>query len=87
MKNTITYLAGAATANIAATGEITIHTVEIPITTVNTLTFQSTATPAVVYFVLPAATLPRSYKFNCVVGNGLDVVAAGADVAIITTAS
>ncbi len=87
MKNIPTPLTGPGTVHIAPNGETVIHTVEIPVTTVNTITFQSTATPAVVYFVLPAATIAKSYEFDCVVGNGLDVVAAGADVAIITTAS
>ncbi len=86
MKNTITDLIGAATAHIATSGEVTIHTVEIPITTVNTITFRSIASTPVTYFVLPASTVAGNYEFDCVVGNGLDVVAAGADVAIITTA-
>ncbi len=87
MKNTITQLNGAATAHIATSGEVVVHTVEVPITTVNTITFRSIAATPVTYFVLPAATVAGSYQFDSVCGNGLDVVAAGADVAIITTAS
>ncbi len=87
MKNVITPLTGPATAHIAKVGETLVHTVEIPVTTISTLTFQSTASPAVTYFVLPAGTVADSYQFDSVCGNGLDVVAAGADVAIITTAS
>lgn len=87
MRNKITALTGPGTANIAIDGEVVIHSVDIPVTTVNTITFRSTASTPITYFVLPAGTIANSYEFDSVVGNGLDVVAAGADVAIITTAS
>ncbi len=87
MQNVITNLSGPATASISPNGEVVIHTVEIPVTTINTITFRSTASSPVTYFVLPAATVAGSYQFDSIVGNGLDVIAAGADAAIITTAS
>ncbi len=87
MKNVITPLSGPGTVHIAVTGEVVIHSVEIPVTTINTITFRSTAATPVTYFILPAATVAGNYEFDSAVGNGLDVIAAGADAAIITTAS
>ncbi|MGH7249354.1 MAG: hypothetical protein ACREGC_00085 [Minisyncoccia bacterium] len=88
LRNKPTYITTNTTTHIAALGdETTIHTVIIPKTTSGTVTFQSLADTPVVYFVLPTATIAGSYLFDCVCGNGLDVVTSASDVVIVNSAS
>lgn len=86
LKNTTTYIHTSATTHIATAGEVTVHTVVIPITTTGTVTFQSIASTPVVYFVLPIATVAGTYIFDSVCGNGLDVITSAGDVAIVNSA-
>ncbi len=84
MINTTAYISASGTTNAVPSGASVVHTVVIPAATSNTITFQSTAATPVVYFVLPASTVAGSYVFDAVCGNGLDIVAAGNDTAIVT---
>ncbi len=82
--NVSIYISTNKTTHVQANGSSSVvHTVVVPKTTTGTVTFQSTASPAVTYFVLPASTIAGSYLFDAVCGNGLDVVTSASDVVIV----
>jgi hypothetical protein len=78
------YIHTQTTTVIAASGYVDIGTVVIPAATSGTVTFQDKSGTA--YFVFPSSTPAGSYRFNCVVGNGLSVVTASADTLIVNCA-
>lgn len=76
------YIATATTTVIAATGNITVHTVVCPIALLGTATFQDKAAAA--YFVLPIGSI-GSFLLDSSFANGLSVVTSAADKLVITT--
>jgi len=77
-----TSIATATTTVIAASGNITIHTINVPIALTGTATFQNAAAGA--YFVLPIGTV-GSFRFDTMCPSGLSVVTSAADRLIVTT--
>lgn len=76
------YISTQTTTIIAASGNISIHTVNCPIALLGTATFQDAAAAA--YFVLPIGSI-GSFRFDSSCGNGLSVVTSSADKLIVTT--
>lgn len=77
-----TYISSATTTAIAASGNITIHTVVCPIALTGTATFQDSAASA--YFVLPIGSI-GSFRLDCACPKGLSVVTSAGDKLIVTT--
>lgn len=77
-----TYIATATTTVVAATGNITVHTITCPIALTGTATFQNNAAAA--YYVLPIGSI-GSFRIDGVCALGLSVVTSAADKLIITT--
>ena len=76
----------ATTTSVYTSGNWFLHTLVIPKTTVGAITFEDVAGSPATYFVLPAATVAGSYRFDSVFPNGLQVVTASADNIIINSA-
>jgi hypothetical protein len=76
------YISSAATTVIAASGNVTVHTVICPIALTGTATFQDKAASA--YFVLPIGSI-GSFRFDSMFANGLSVVTSAADKLVVTT--
>lgn len=77
------YTATAATASIAGAGNVNLHSVNIPKATVGTLSFQDVS--GNVYFAMPTGTVANTYIYDCVLNNGLQIVATSAADQIVTT--
>lgn len=77
-----TYISSATTTTIKSAGNITIHTVNCPIATTGTITFQNASGTA--YFVLPIGSI-GSFILDCSCPSGLAVVTSAGDKVIITT--
>lgn len=77
-----TYISTATTTTIAASGNITIHTVNCPIALTGTATFQDSAASA--YFVLPIGSI-GSFVLDSICPKGLSVVTSAGDKLIVTT--
>lgn len=67
---------------VTGSNNLTLHTVNCPIATSGTVTFQDTVTPTT-YFVLPAGSV-GSFRFDLVLPLGLDVVTSAGDKVILT---
>jgi len=77
-----TYISSTTPAVIAASGNLTLHTVVVPKALSGTATFANSA--ATTYFVLPAASI-GSLQFDCSIPNGLTVTMSAAEKIIVTT--
>lgn len=77
-----TYISSTTPAVIAASGNLTLHTVNIPKALSGTATFANAA--AGTYFVLPAASI-GSLQFDCSLPSGLTVTLSAAETVIVTT--
>lgn len=78
----LTYISTATTTVVQAANSTTIHTVNCPIATTGTVTFQDSAAAA--YFVLPIGSI-GSFRFDSVCNKGLSVVTSAADKVMVTT--
>ncbi len=82
--NKLTNITTSTTTHVVPAGQAFIlHLVQIPATNAGTVTFQSAN--GVAYFVLPASSTNVPIEFDCVFGDGLDVVTAGSDHVIVCT--
>lgn len=77
------YIATQTTTTVVASGNSVIHTVNIPIATTGTVTFEDIAVSPNTYFVLPIGSV-GSFRFDSSAPNGLKVVTSAADKVIIT---
>lgn len=81
----LTYIAAQTTTTIeGAAKNITIHTVNCPIATTGTVTFEDIAVSPATYFVLPIGSI-GSFRLDSVCGNGLKVVTSAGDKVLVTT--
>lgn len=80
-----TYISSQTTTTIEANARnITIHTVNCPIATTGTVTFQDIAGSPATYFVLPIGSI-GSFRLDATYPNGLKVVTSAGDKVIVTT--
>lgn len=81
----LTYIATQTTTVIEGSAKnISIHTVNCPIATTGTVTFEDITGSPVIYFVLPIGSI-GSFIFDSICSNGLKVVTSAADKVIVTT--
>lgn len=80
-----TYISTATTTTIEGSAKnITIHTVNIPIATTGTVTFEDITASPVIYFVFPIGSI-GSFRLDSICSNGLKVVTSATDKVIVTT--
>lgn len=79
----LSYISTNTTTTIAASGNVKIHTVNCPIATTGTVTFEDITGTPVVYFVLPIGSI-GSFILDSSAPNGLKIVTSAADVVITT---
>lgn len=75
------YISTNATTVIAASGNLTLHTVSIPVATTGTITLQDKDGSA--YFVFPIGAV-GPFRFDCICANGLSVVTSASDKVVFT---
>ena len=81
----MTYISSSTTTNIETSAKnITIHTVNCPIATTGTVTFEDIASSPNTYFVLPIGSI-GSFILDVSCSNGLKVVTSAGDKVIVTT--
>ena len=78
-----TYISTNTDTVLAASGNISVHTVSFPKASAGAVTLKDKA--GTTYLVFPASTVAGSYRLDAVFANGLTVTTASADVVIVTT--
>ncbi len=82
---TPTYISSSTTTTVLGTaGNVFIHTINCPIATTGTVTFEDITGSPVTYFVLPIGSI-GCFIIDSIFTNGLKVVTSAADKVLITS--